>query len=781
MRIVKTTFFLALIFLSAITIRADDEVVDDVEIESEESQGFHLDGLSPDDMQKLNDASTKQEFQAEVNRLMNIIIHSLYKNKEIFLRELISNSADALDKIRLASLTDKSALGDNEVLDIKIRPDKENRAIHIIDSGIGMTEAELKRNLGTIAKSGTAEFLEKLTSSQSAEGQSDLIGQFGVGFYSSFLIADEVIVTSKHNNDSQFIWSSDSHSFNVVKDPRGNTLGRGTVVTLRLKEEAEDFLEEKTLEDLVKKYSQFINFPIYLWSDKTVEKEVPLEEGEEEEEAEKPDEEKEAEEKSDDAEVEEEKPKTKTVSETFKDWVLMNNIKPIWMRKPSDISDEEYIEFYKSITKDWDEPLTWIHFTAEGEVTFRALLYVPKRPPKDLMSTQVDDVADGIKLYVRRVFITDDFRDMMPRYLSFSRGVVDSDDLPLNIGRETLQQHKLLKVIKKKLVRKTLDMLRKLSEEKYTAFYKEFSTHLKLGVIDDHSNRNRIAKMVRYQSSRHPTELTSLVSYIDRMKSNQDLIFYNTGQSRQEVENSPFVERLLKRGYEVLYLTEAIDEYTMQSLPEFDGKKFQHVAKEGLKLDESEGLKAKREALKEEFEPLTTWLTETALKESVEKVELSERLSSSPCALVAKAYGWSGNFERIRKAQAYARSDDPSNSWYAEQKKILEINPGHPIIRELLARVKEDPANDVALDTAQLLYDTTVLRSGYELSNKASFAERLERAIRDSLSVSPDAQVVDPLGEDDEIEEEEIDDLTADENDIIDDNAGEEEEMHEEL
>lgn len=265
------------------------------------------------------------------------------------------------------------------------------------------------------------------------------------------------------------------------------------------------------------------------------------------------------------------------------------------------------------------------------------------------------------------------------------------------------------------------------------------------------------------------------------MKSNQDLIFYNTGQSRQEVENSPFVERLLKRGYEVLYLTEAIDEYTMQSLPEFDGKKFQHVAKEGLKLDESEGLKAKREALKEEFEPLTTWLTETALKESVEKVELSERLSSSPCALVAKAYGWSGNFERIRKAQAYARSDDPSNSWYAEQKKILEINPGHPIIRELLARVKEDPANDVALDTAQLLYDTTVLRSGYELSNKASFAERLERAIRDSLSVSPDAQVVDPLGEDDEIEEEEIDDLTADENDIIDDNAGEEEEMHEEL
>lgn len=429
----------------------------------------------------------------------------------------------------------------------------------------------------------------------------DLIGQFGVGFYSAFLVADKVIVTTKNNDDKQYIWESDSESYSVVEDPRGDTLKRGTTISLVLKEEAYDFLEQDTVRELVKKYSQFINFNIFLWGSKTETVEEPIDD--EEEPAETEEEKPAKEEEDDEGAVEEEKedeaekkPKTKKVDKTTWDWELCNQSKPIWTRKPADIEDEEYDEFYKSITKDKAGPVARIHFVAEGEVTFKSLIFVPGAQQSEEFN-KYGQKKDSIKLYVRRVFITDDFQDMMPSYLSFVRGVVDSDDLPLNVSRETLQQHKLLKVIKKKLVRKTLDMIKKIDEDKYAEFWKEYSTNIKLGIIEDTANRTRLAKLLRFISSADGT-LTSLADYVGRMKEKQENIFYMAGGSKEEVEKSPFVERLIKKGYEVLYLTEAVDEYAISALPEFDGKKFQNVAKEGFSIDgDTEAAKARKAEL----------------------------------------------------------------------------------------------------------------------------------------------------------------------------------------
>lgn len=380
--------------------------------------------------------------------MMKLIINSLYKNKEIFLRELISNASDALDKIRLLSLTERDQLDTNSELSIKVKTDKENRILHIIDTGIGMTHDDLINNLGTIAKSGTAEFLSKVQENEeNAQDANDMIGQFGVGFYSAFLVADKVVVTTKHNADKQYIWESDSANFNIIEDPRGDTLKRGSQISLHLKEEAQDFLEEDTIKNLIKKYSQFINFPIYMWTSKTVEEEVPVEEEKPIEEPEKKEDETDEDEdvKVEDESESEKKPKTKKVSKTVFDWELMNDSKPIWTRKPADVTQDEYTAFYKSLTKDTAEPLTQTHFIAEGEVTFKSLLFVPKVQPSESFN-KYGSKSDNIKLYVRRVFITDEFNDMMPNYLGFIRGVVDSDDLPLNVSRETLQQHKLIKV-----------------------------------------------------------------------------------------------------------------------------------------------------------------------------------------------------------------------------------------------------------------------------------------------------------------------------------------------
>ncbi|XP_074593939.1 heat shock protein 90 Gp93 [Brevipalpus obovatus] len=740
---------------------------DDLVVAKEE-EAIKLDGLNVAQIKELRDKAEKHQFQAEVNRMMKLIINSLYSNKEIFLRELISNASDALDKIRVLSLTNKSALESLEELAIRIKVDKENKLLHITDTGIGMSKKELINNLGVIAKSGTSEFLEKVGKSDdmTVNQLNDLIGQFGVGFYSSFLVADRVIVTSKSNDDDkQYIWESDSASFAINEDPRGPTLKRGSQVTLYLKEEAKDFLEIKRLEELIQKYSQFINYPIYLWSSRTEEIEEPVEDEPEEKKPEEETKTEDADEKKDEEDVkveeekEETKPKTKKVEKTVWEWKLINSAKPIWTRKPNEISDEEYNEFYKSITKDSQDPLAKVHFVAEGEVTFKALLFIPKVQPSESFN-RYGTKTDHIKLYVRRVFITDNFQDMMPSYLAFIRGLVDSDDLPLNVSREMLQQHKLLKVIKKKLIRKVLDMIKKIPDAEFEKFWGEYGTNIKLGVIEDTANRNRLAKTLRFQSSGiEKGKTTSLSDYVSRMKEKQEHIYYIAGSSYDEVASSPFVERLLKKGYEILYLTDAVDEYCISALPEFEDKKFQNIAKDGLKLDEGQD---KLETLKTQFEPLTKWLESEVLKDKISKATVSQRLHESPCALVASQFGWTGNMERLAISNAHSKSNDITRDFYLSQKKTLEINPRHPLMKELLRRVEADKDDPTARNMALLMHETAILRSGFLLQDTASFAARVEGLLRNTLGVDEKATV-------DEEEFEEESSKPSDEDDSIQD------------
>jgi len=725
--------------------RTDSETV------AREEEAIKLDGMSVAEIKLMRESAEKHVFQAEVNRMMKLIINSLYRNKEVYLRELISNASDALDKIRFLSLTDKSQLDSTEELTIRIKADKENHVLHITDTGVGMTKQDLINNLGTIAKSGTADFLSKLQDASSTDQFNDLIGQFGVGFYSAFLVADKVVVTTKHNDDKQHIWESDASSFSISEDPRGDTLKRGTQVSLYLKEESRDFLEQDTVRELVKKYSQFINFNIYLWGSSTTTVEEPIEEDEEEateepkDEAEKEDDEEGAVEE----EKEEEKPKTKKVDKTTWDWELCNQSKPIWTRKPEEIEEGEYDEFYKSITKDKNGPMTQTHFIAEGEVTFKSLLFVPSSQQSESFN-KYGQTNDNIKLYVRRVFITDDFKDMMPNYLSFVKGVVDSDDLPLNVSRETLQQHKLLKVIKKKLVRKTLDMIKKISDDKYDAFWKEYSTNIKLGVIEDTANRTRLAKLLRFTSSNG--KLTSLAEYVERMKDKQENIFYIAGGSMDEVKNSPFVERLLKKGYEVLYLTEAVDEYAISALPEFEGKKFQNVAKEGFNIDgDTEAANNRKKEIKEKFEPLTKWLGDDALKDHILRAEISERLVDTPCALITSKFGWTANMQKIIQSQTHSKTQDMQRDYYLNQKKALEINVRHPLIKELLRRVEDNPEDKTAKDMAVMMFNTATLRSGFSLKDTVNFAESIELMMRQTLGVDAD----EPVDEEEELTDEE--------------------------
>merc|ERR1712241_615917 len=449
-------------------------------------------------------------------------------------------------------------------------------------------------------------------------------------------------------------------------------------------------------------------------------------------------------------EEEEKKPKTKKVEKTTWDWELCNEAKPIWTRKPDDIAQDEYDEFYKSITKDKNGPLTQSHFIAEGEVTFKSLLFIPINQPSETFN-KYGSITENIKLYVRRVFITDDFKDMMPNYLSLVKGVVDSDDLPLNVSRETLQQHKLLKVIKKKLVRKTLDMIKKISDDKYYDFWKEYSTNIKLGVIEDTANRTRLAKLLRFTSSNG--KLTSLAEYVERMKDKQESIFYIAGASEKEVQESPFVERLLKKGYEILYLTEAVDEYAISALPEFEGKKFQNVAKEGFSIDgDNEAAKQRKEAIKERFEPLIKWMGEDALKDQILRAEVSERLVDSPCVLVTSKFGWTGNMQKIIQSQTHSKTQDMQRDYYLNQKKTLEINTRHPLIKELLRRVEDNPADPLAKDIAVMMFNTATLRSGFPLRDTTTnFAGAIETMMRKSLGVDLD----EPIEEEEEINDEE--------------------------
>jgi len=789
-------------------VHCEEASAADKTADAAEGPTLSYDGFSVEEKAALEAGGQKQEFQAEVGRLMDIIINSLYSKKEIFLRELISNASDALDKIRFLSLTDPKVLGDGDAtkLEIRISSDKKAGTITISDTGIGMTKEDLMNNLGTIARSGTSSFLEKM----SKEGDMNLIGQFGVGFYSVYLIAESVTVVTKNNDDDQYVWvSSADASYTISKDPRGNTLGRGTSITMKVKEDATEFLEEDQLKTLIKRYSEFINFPIYLQITKTEEVEVPDEDAAKEE---KPAGEAAAAEKKDEDEVDvsdvdeeeekkDDKPKTKKVKKTSKNWELINDTKAIWVRAPSDVKDDEYNNFFKSLTKEFDDPLEKIHFTAEGEIQFRSILFVPKKAPSDLFD-KLQTKQNNLRLYVRRVFISDEFDDLMPRYLSFIRGVVDSEDLPLNVSREMLQQSRVLKVIKKKLVSKALDMMKKMSEaeesaieseeeeekeeedkakaeaagekaeekeeegeedgeedgeaaiKKYKDFHEAFGKTIKLGIIEDTKNRKKLAKLLRFESTHTKDgETVSLGRYVKRMKEGQKHIYYIAGENKKELETSPFLEKLKKRGYEVIFMTDPIDEYAVQHMDEFEDNKLMNASKEDLKFGDKEEKKEKkrREKAKESLKELIEWYKKL-LGDKVEKIIVSNRLTTSPMAIVTGTYGYTANMERLMKAQAL---NDPSRYSFMASKKTVEINPYHPVVLKLHEKVKDAAEDDDTKDLANMLYDSALVSAGFDIDDNTSFQKRLLKFINTGLGVDADAKPEEPEDDGEEEKEEE--------------------------
>jgi len=791
--------------LFAIILRVGgDEDDEKLELfEGEASLGF----FSEEQIVAMKQEGGQQKFEAEVNRLMEIIIHSLYTDRDIFLRELISNAADALDKIRFRSLTDKTVLGDTPQLEIKVQVDKENNLLSITDTGVGMTAKELSENLGTVARSGTARFLEAFSAVEGDNALS-LIGQFGVGFYSSFLVADEVIVISKSNNDTvQHVWSSTADGqFTVAPDPRGNTLGRGTQVILKLKEDAQEYLDTHQVERIVSRYSMFQTHPIKLLDTKTEQKPVVYDE--------LTDEEREALEDDDDISVEdedeeEEKEEFEDVEVTY--WKTINEQKPLWLRPAPSVEEEEYQAFYKSFTKTEDEYLSKVHFKAEGQIEFSSLLFIPKKAPYGLYDNYYTNPSK-LSLYVRRVLVADEFEDFLPRYLGFVKGLVDSNDLPLNVNREQLQKNKIMKVISKKLTRKALDMMHKMAEAEegddedededdefddldkpeategdeegekddddeevdtpslYSEFWEEFGMSVKLGVIEDTKNRKKLMQLLRFKSSRSPEKPISLQSYVDNMPEKQKNIYYISAGSMEEAKSSPFMERVLAKGFEVLYFVDNLDEYL--NLADYEDYPLQSVTKEGLDLGEGQAAADWLSEKEEQFSSFIDWL-KNLYGSKVNKVSLSNRLEDTPMIIPTTKHGQTANMARIQSGQTMTKNTRSTAM------KVVEVNFRHPVIKALKDKVdalEEDEEDKQLEDYANMLYDVALVNSGFLMSPEevTLFSERLQKMVRSGLEVADDAEV-DPLPEFAEDEEEEEEDEDDDE-----DEEEEEEELEDE-
>lgn len=734
--------------------------------------------------QSFRPGAETRPFQAEVSRLMDIIVHSLYSNKDIFLRELISNAADALDKVRFLALSDQALQASiNEVPPvIKISVDKEKNVLTIRDTGIGMSKDELISNLGTIARSGTAAFLEQMQKG----GDLNLIGQFGVGFYSVYLVADyvEVISKSAQSPDGKpWVWESRaSGEYAISEDVSETSLDRGTQINIHLKPEAKEYLQESKLRELVARYSEFIDFPISLLVEKVVEvedsPEQPGDEGDEGDTTVK----NEISEDNSEVTVEDEMPektkKTKKTEETEKskktetvlEWEVLNDAKALWLRPPGNVSDEEYNKFYKALSKrDWETPLARSHFKAEGDVDFKAVLYLPPTAPPDMYDNYYTSKPQ-LKLYVRRVFVSDSFEQLLPKWLSFLVGLVDSDSMPLNVSREMLQLSEGIKVIRKKLVRKAIEMIRKISDadekvresgleegsksesennnqakietaKRYATFWRNFGKAVKMGVIDDPSNKRRLLPLLRFSTSATPEgNLTSLDAYISRMKPNQTSIYYLVGTGGvEELKSSPFVEALVSRGIEVILFTDPLDEYVMAHVNEYEDKPFINVSKDDLKLDnddEDDEGKQKEKKAQKAYAGMAKWWKGVIADPSVSAVKVSRRLSTAPCVVVSGKWGWSATMERIARAQALGDSEKAA---FMRGQRTLEINPRHALVRRLKddwEASKNESGNEKLADTAKLLYEACLMESGYILDDVKGHTARIVSLLGEGMGVT---------------------------------------------
>jgi molecular chaperone HtpG len=638
------------------------------------------------------------QFQAETRQLLDLMIHSLYSNKEIFLRELISNASDALDRLRFEALTKPELLEGDEKLEIRLEADRKNRTLTIHDNGIGMNREEVIANIGTIAKSGTREMVERLKQGESQQAIAEMIGQFGVGFYSSFMAAERVVLVTRRAGEKEATrWESTGDGTYTIEE--AEKPGRGTSITLHLKPEDKDngideFSDRWVISRIVHRYSDFVSYPIILKAEKDPEIEDLAKERETGEKPEMPLEEK-----------------------------VLNSMKPIWTRPPSEVTQDEYKEFYRHISHDWTEPLKVIPYKAEGRIEYQALLFIPSQAPYDLYYVAS---KPGLQLYVKRIQIMEKCEDLLPQYLRFVRGVVDSPDLQLNVSREMLQQDRFITLIRKGLTKKvldTLDEMKNKEEETYLKFWGEFGRAIKEGVSSDYENKERLLELLVFQSSNDPEKFTTLKEYVERMKEGQNEIYYLTGESRAQVESSPHLEAFKEKGYEVLYLVDTVDELLTQSLHEYGGKKLKSVGKGTVSLGSEEEKKQTEEELKakeEQMKPLLD-LLQQKLDANVKQVRLTNRLTQSPVCLVGAEHDYSPQLEKLLQK---GKGGGP------KQRRIMELNPKHEILARMSERFEKDQEDPLLEDYAQLLFGYGLIAEGGELPDPVRF----NRAVADLMT-----------------------------------------------